>query len=62
MLFCFSESGVIQAVGLHFVMCESQTFGRVSFAVLEVKNGYLKYVYMIVIVIVGGGGRLSGGV
>lgn len=24
-----------QADGLHFVMCESQTFGRISFAVLE---------------------------
>lgn len=36
MLFFSAESqDGSQAVGLHFVMCERKTFGRISFAVLE---------------------------
>lgn len=48
-----------QAVGLHFVMCESQTVGRVFFLLCwRVRNVYLKYVYGMVIV--RGGGRWLG--
>lgn len=46
--FFSAESGVIQAVGLHFVMCESQTFGRGFLMCWRVRNVYLKYMYMIV--------------
>lgn len=47
MLFSAESQDGSQAVGLHFVMCESQTFGRVAFAVLEGEK-WIFEVYMYV--------------